>query len=122
MANVYETKVVSVGPEAEMFRAENMFILFGSEAPDNLKDYCYIIDRVQVKQDIAVGQKIVVDGVEYPITAVGSVAQKNLEGLGHISVVFNGATEAALDGSIYVDANGQEVPVLTQDSVFEIAA
>lgn len=118
MANLYTTHVVEVGPEAEIFRAENMFILFGSEAPDNLRSYCYIIDRVDVEGDITPGQKLVIDGYQYPITAVGSVAQKNLQSLGHISVVFNGATSADLDGTIYVEP--LEMPTITVGSQIAI--
>lgn len=118
MACIYTTQVVEVGPEAEIFRAEDMFILFGSEAPDNLRSYCYIIDRVDVGGNIEPGQKLVIDGREYTITAVGSVAPQNLQSLGHISVVFNGATSADLDGTIYVEP--LEIPLMTVGSEIAI--
>lgn len=45
-----------------------------------------------------------VDQKEYLITAVGDIAQSNLETLGHLTVVFSGAKEAGLPGSICVEA------------------
>ena len=44
------------------------------------------------------------DQKEYLITAVGDIAQSNLETLGHLTVVFSGAKEAGLPGSICVEA------------------
>ena len=38
------------------------------------------------------------------MTAVGDIAQSNLETLGHLTVVFSGAKEAGLPGSICVEA------------------
>lgn len=103
-----------------MFREQNMIILFGSEAPDNLKDFCYIIERTDVAGDIVPGQQLVIDGNHYPITAVGEVAQKNLGALGHISLVFNGATEAELGGTIYVDLANHPFPTLGKGDVITI--
>ena len=40
---LYETSIVDLGSEAALFKAENMMILFGEEAPAELADYAYII-------------------------------------------------------------------------------
>ena len=53
---------------------------------------------------IAAGQYVVVDGEEYKITCVGYEAPITLAGLGHCTFNFNGATEAELPGTIYVEA------------------
>lgn len=47
---------------------------------------------------------MVIDGVRYPITAVGGVAQRNLESLGHVTLVLDGAADPRMDGSIHVAA------------------
>ncbi|WP_237225039.1 PTS glucitol/sorbitol transporter subunit IIA [Rothia nasisuis] len=120
--NIYSTTVVTVGPDAEMFREQDMIILFGSEAPDNLKDFCYIIERTDVAGDIIPGQQVVIGGNRYPITAVGEVAQKNLGALGHISLVFNGSTKAEMGGTIYVDLAGQPFPLLKANDTVAIEA
>lgn len=101
---IYETKITAIGPEAELFKAESMIILFGNEAPDMLKDMCYNIEVNPVQGDISVGQNLFVDEEAFAITAVGSVVRQNLASLGHIVVKFNGATEAELPGTLHVDA------------------
>ena len=42
MAVIYDNKVKGLGACVAEF--EGMFILFGDNAPDTLKDYCYTID------------------------------------------------------------------------------
>ena len=64
------------------------------------------------------GDKLVVDQKEYLITAVGDIAQSNLETLGHLTVVFSGAKEAGLPGSICVEA--KPMPKLTIGSKLSI--
>ena len=44
---VFTTTVLSIGVEAELFREENMIILFGKDAPAALADYCYNIEYSQ---------------------------------------------------------------------------
>ena len=73
-----------------------MFVLFGDNVPDTLKDFCHFIDQKKVDGTIKKGDKLVVDQKEYLITAVGDIAQSNLETLGHLTVVFSGAKEAGL--------------------------
>lgn len=103
MKIIYENVVKGLGDMVEEFIGEGMFILFGDNAPDTLKDFCYTIDVLEVAEDIKVGQTLVIDEKEYKITAVGHVARKNLSDLGHITLVFNGSEEAELPGSIYLE-------------------
>ncbi|WP_159721395.1 PTS glucitol/sorbitol transporter subunit IIA [Enterococcus sp. CSURQ0835] len=100
---IFKTKVINIGPEAEMFKSENMLILFGENAPATLADYCYNIELRPSTGAITPGMLIYFDDTSYRITAVGNVAKKNLDDLGHISLRFNGATEAELPGTIYVE-------------------
>ncbi|WP_434797134.1 PTS glucitol/sorbitol transporter subunit IIA [Terrisporobacter vanillatitrophus] len=111
MATIYKNKIKNIGSEVSAFEGESMFILFGDNAPDTLKDFCYTVDIQPVIETIEVGHTIEIDGNEYKITAIGNVAEKNLESLGHVTIVFDGSTEASLPGSIYVE--GLEVPKLS---------
>lgn len=104
MSVIYHTTVGEIGDEVESFLGEGMFILFGQGAPAALKDYCYIVDVNASTAAIEPGQHLHLDGEPFTITAVGEVARQNLDGLGHITVVFNGATEARMHGSVYVEA------------------
>ena len=44
MKIIYECKVKAQGECAEEFRDTNMFVIFGDNAPPEIKDYCYWID------------------------------------------------------------------------------
>ncbi|MEE1313322.1 MAG: PTS glucitol/sorbitol transporter subunit IIA [Lachnospiraceae bacterium] len=114
MGKIYENKVTDLGNQVEAFMDEGMFILFGENAPATLKDFCYMISVNPVEGELAAGQKLIIDEVSYEITAVGSQAQKNLETLGHLTIVFNEASEAGLPGSICVEA--KPVPTLVVGS------
>ena len=103
MSLVYENRVKGAGDMVSAFQGEKMFILFGDNAPDTLKDFCYTIDIKDTNKEISVGQILNIDGSKFEITAVGNVAEKNLTSLGHMTVVFDGSKEAALPGSIYVE-------------------
>jgi len=107
---VFETEITSIGPEAEQFKAEKMMILFGKEAPATLADYCYNIKVTPVQGSIETGGKLMIGNSSFDITSVGNVVQKNLEDLGHITIKFDGATEAELPGTLYVEA--KEMPII----------
>ena len=118
MAVIYDNKVKGLG--ACVAESEGMFILFGDNAPDTLKDYCYTIDVNPIQQEIKAGQKAVIDGKEYNITAVGDVVMQNLGNLGHVTFSFTGETEAELPGTIYLEE--ATVPKLEVGSTIQIIA
>lgn len=120
MSVIYQTTVGEIGDEVESFLGEGMFILFGQGAPAALKDYCYIVDVNASTAAIEPGQYLSLDEELFTITAVGEVARQNLDGLGHITVVFNGATEARMHGSVYVET--ATPPKLRVGSVITIQA
>ncbi|AXY24965.1 PTS sorbitol transporter subunit IIA [Suicoccus acidiformans] len=106
--SVYETKVVNIGSDAAMFKEENMIVLFGENAPADLADYTYNVEVTPVKETITTGMTLMIDSAEFIITAVGDVVEKNLNDLAHITIRFNGANEAELAGTLYVE--GKEIP------------
>lgn len=118
MAVIYDNKVKGLGACVAEF--EGMFILFGDNVPDTLKDYCYTIDVNPIQQEIKAGQKAVIDGKEYNITAVGDVVMQNLGNLGHVTFSFTGETEAELPGTIYLEE--ATVPKLEVGSTIQIIA
>ena len=101
---IFQTDIIELGEQVDAFFEEGMFVLFGENVPDTLKDFCHFIDQKNVDGTIKKGDKLVIDQKEYLITAVGDIAQSNLETLGHLTVVFSGAKEAGLPGSICVEA------------------
>lgn len=105
---VYETKIVSIGSDAEMFKGEEMMILFGDDAPDDLADYSYIIDINPIDGNIESGMVVSLDEQSYEITAVGDVVEKNLGNLGHITLKFDGSQEPTLPGTLHLES--KELP------------
>lgn len=101
---IFQTSVYELGDQVDAFYDEGMFVLFGENVPDTLKDFCHFIDVNQVDGKISRENILVIDEAEFKVTAVGEIAQSNLETLGHLTVVFSGASEAGLPGSICVEA------------------
>lgn len=110
MNTIYENKIKSIGPMADSFLKEKMFILFGNDAPQDLKDYCYNIEVVGVDGEITAGQTLLIDDQEFTITSVGGLVQKNLTSLGHITLRFDGSTSPELPGTLYLE--NKEIPEL----------
>lgn len=105
MVKIFETKVLEVGPEAQgMIDGADMMILFGEGAPQDLAEYCFMIDNKNLTGSIKVGGRLVVDGKTFPITSVGEVVEKNLVNLGHITISFDGDKEGSLPGTLHVSA------------------
>lgn len=103
MSVIYENQVVGMGECVEEFKDEGIFIIFGDNAPDELKDYCYSVSVQPINGKIMPGQILSVDDEQYTITAVGPEAPVTLAGLGHCTVNFSGSTEVELPGTIYVE-------------------
>lgn len=103
MSIIYENKVVGMGECVEEFKGEGIFIIFGDNAPEELKDYCYSVSLQPINGQIMPGQILSIDDNHYTITAVGPEAPVTLAGLGHCTVNFNGSTEVELPGTIYVE-------------------
>ena len=119
MTEIYRTTVTEVGPEASSFIAQGMLVTFGEEAPDALREFCFLVDAsARTTADLQAGQVLVLDGEQYPITAVGSVARQNLDNLGHVTVIVDGQKSAYMRGAIHVE--GEEVPRLEVGSTFVI--
>ncbi|AEB30102.1 hypothetical protein CAR_c14410 [Carnobacterium sp. 17-4] len=115
---IFETKVNRYGENAAAFKEENMVVLFGNNAPADLADFCYIIDINPINGEIEVGDILSLDDTEYSITAVGNVVKINLTNLGHITLNFNGETEAEIAGTLYVERKG--IVNLEEGSVVKI--
>lgn len=101
---LYETTIVGMGSEAAMFKEENMMILFGKDAPAELADYAYIIEVSPLTGAIQTGMTLSFNDDIFKITAVGTVVDKNLADLGHITLKFDGSVEAELPGTLYLEA------------------
>lgn len=118
MKTVYENKIINVGPLANSFLEEKMFILFGTEAPQDLKDFCYQISVVDTDGEIQAGQKLLINNETFEITSVGNLVQRNLTTLGHITLRFDGSATAELPGTLYLE--NKEFPVIEEGTELKI--
>lgn len=100
---IYKTTVKDVGVEASAFESEKMIILFGDNAPDELIDFCYIIEINEVNGEITEDNVLKIGDTEYKITKVGSAVNKNLNDLGHITLKFDSSNEAEQSGTLYLE-------------------
>lgn len=101
---MYQTIVKAIGSEAGLFKEEQMLILFGENAPESLKNYCYNVEVAPVEGLITEEMILQIGDQSYLITAVGEVVTKNLQELGHITIKFDGGTTAELPGTLHVVA------------------
>lgn len=120
MKVIYENQVKALGECVDEFKDGGMLILFGDNAPDEIKDYCYSVNVNPINGTIAAGQVLKFDDKEYKITAVGCEAPITLAGLGHCTINFSGQTEVELLGTIYVENKPQpEITVGTKIQIIE---
>jgi PTS system glucitol/sorbitol-specific IIA component len=120
MKTIYENKIKSVGPLANSFLKENMFILFGDEAPKDLKDFCYHIEVVGADGEIKAGQKLYINDEGFEITSVGDLVQRNLTTLGHITLRFDGSVTPELPGTLYLE--NKKIPEIEQGTLIKIVS
>lgn len=104
----YRTTVVSVGPEAGDMLAGGVLILYAEPLPDALADVS-VVHRPDDRAgdipsgDIAigVGDVVSVGGHELTITAVGDIAAKNLDELGHVVLYVDQPDQKLLPGAVH---------------------
>lgn len=118
MKVIYQNQVKAMGCCVDEFKDAGMFIIFGDNAPEEIRDYCYSVSVNPINGEIKAGQKLVIDNQVYPITCVGYEAPITLAGLGHCTINLSGATEAELPGTLYVGPG--EMPVIGIGSVIQI--
>ena len=118
MKVVYENQVKGIGCLVDEFKDGDMFILFGDNAPEEIKDYCYQVSVNPINGTIAAGQILKIGALEYPITSVGWEAPHTLAGLGHCTIKFSGDKEPEVPGTIYVGP--ASVPEITVGTVIQI--
>ncbi len=120
MRVIYENKVKKLGDCVDEFKDAGMFILFGENAPEELKDYCYSVSVNPINGTIEAGQTMKIGDAEFKITAVGPEAPHTLAGLGHCTINLSGATEVELPGTIYLE--NKPMPEITVGTVIRIIA
>ncbi len=100
-----KTIIREIGTLVPSFEEEKVLILFGPNAPQELREVSVIHEFEGDVSDepLVEDGKIIWGDQEYFITAVGSAANKNLKELGHISIYFSKPNEHVLPGAVFVE-------------------
>ncbi|HHY88584.1 MAG TPA: PTS glucitol/sorbitol transporter subunit IIA [Chloroflexi bacterium] len=100
----YQATVTYIGPLVSEFLDSGIVVLFGEDAPEELRDFAIIHDGHELIESIIPGDCVQIRGETYRINAVGEVANSNLANLGHLVLKFNGANEVEMPGDVCVEA------------------
>lgn len=100
----YSTIVTAIGPLLEEFLAERIIVLFNEDAPEELWEFAVIHRPEGGFEEVRPGDSVRF-GSHDPIrvTAIGEVANKNIEALGHAVFKCNGNEEAELPGDVCLE-------------------
>ena len=100
---IFEGKVLEIGPLVREFSDAGILVFFGEGAPPELKEFSIIHDGKLSEENVKKGDYFSVIGEAYKVLAVGEVANKNFRNLGHLIVKFNGKNKPELPGDICVE-------------------
>jgi PTS system glucitol/sorbitol-specific IIA component len=114
----YRTTISDIGPEAGEMITGGVLILFAEPLPEALAEMSIVHRPSQTLAGhaIAAGDVVSVAGSDLRIDAVGDLAAKNLDDLGHIVLYVNQPNQKLLPGAVL--ATG-EVPDLKPGDVIE---
>lgn len=112
---MYKTIIKDFGSIAPVFKEDNLFVLFGPSAPEELKDISYIHETEEISDNFSLDDTstLKINDIEFKIDKVGSEAHNNLMTLGHISVYLN--NEDILPGAVAI--SGNELPDLYKGDI-----
>lgn len=103
MKVIYNSTIVEIGSQVEIFIKEKMLILFNDTALPELKDISVVHEQRELQQDIEVGDELVLGSTVFKVTSLGGKVNETMRELGHSTIVFNGALSSDLPGTICVE-------------------
>jgi PTS system glucitol/sorbitol-specific IIA component len=116
----YQARITAIGPLVSEFVDAGILVFFGKTAPPELAEFSILHDGTHLEGAVVPGDRLCLDAHVYRVLAVGDVASKNLDTLGHLVVKFTGATVAQLPGDLCVEA--APLPKLELGMSFRIEA
>lgn len=103
MKEIYSREIIHIGDFLEESYEEGFIILFDEKASDDYKEFCAIHQGSKLIENLKKGDLLKLGNTEYKITAVGEVVNENLAQLGHITLKFDGETEAEKPGMLHLE-------------------
>jgi PTS system glucitol/sorbitol-specific IIA component len=109
----YRTVISEIGPEAGEMIAGGVLILFGEPLPEALAEMSIVHRPSQTLSGhaIAVGDTVSLGGTELRIDAVGNLATKNLDDLGHIVLYVDQPNQKLLPGAVLASGGTPDLEV-----------
>ena len=98
-----QSKVIQIGEKAIDIK-EPMIILFDDSATPTLQEVSVIHRFVEPQEwfELEDGDRILFDDQEYRISYVGTHVLKNLQSIGHTTMIFKNWDDERLETSIYL--------------------
>jgi PTS system glucitol/sorbitol-specific IIA component len=108
---IYRMEVVRIGDEARKLLDSRAMITFVSEAPPELIDFSVLVHPGEFRKPLEPGDRLLVDQKEFPILAVGAIANKNLKEIAHAVWLFDGKDKVEMPGEVHLIAS--DLPEIT---------
>lgn len=110
---------------ASAFLDEGIIVLFGDDAPEELREVAVVHRPVVNVGGIAAGDVVTIRHgsgtmTKMAVLAVGDVANDNMVALGHLILKRNGSTQAALPGDVCCESG--PIPTIEVSDRFDIVA
>lgn len=115
----YTARITSIGELAGEFINEGILVFFSNTAPEELHEHAVVHDCTDPQtEEVKVGDTVSIGGHDFPVLAVGPVANDNLRSLGHLVLKFNGLSEPEMQGDVNVPEG--EIPAIAPGSQLTI--
>ena len=114
---LYKGKIINIGPLVSEFISAGILVFFGDGAPPELVEFSIIHDAKALNDQIKTGDFFQINENNFQVLAVGEVANKNIESLGHIILKFNGKNKPELPGDVNLEET--ELPKISTGDHFQ---
>jgi len=111
-----QSKVIQIGEKAIDIK-EPMIILFDDSATEPLQQVSVIHRFIEPQEwfELAGGDRVLFDEQEYRISYIGNHVLRNLQSIGHTTMIFKNWDEERLETSIYLTPH--ILPTITDGTI-----
>lgn len=109
---IYDVEVTAVGPLVDEFTGAGIWVFFRDDVPEEIAAFALLHHAAAPRKLLAPSQIIEIEGNMYTVTAVGDVANQNVETLGHLVLKANGLTKPEMPGDVCIEAQALPEPTV----------
>lgn len=119
MSTIMKTTVAKVGKYSNKFLEEGLLILFSKDdVMSEVKNYSILVNQIEFSGQIEPQQKLYIDNESFEIKAVGSIAEKNLREISHVTFRTGNEDDSKLPGTLYLE--NKKYPNINEGTIIEI--